>query len=173
MEKNPQEEIMLDPTWSILEDGLGYRVLLTGGVPGIDKDGREIVNLSIKPDAIVKKRYNWRFGIEVDNQGNVKLIVLKDDLVPLNLYDDANRKWMYVKSFSHDETNISKWQEHIRKELEVEKRKGLLQDAVIIRLSELLEIAKTNPAKFLKDGMEVYQESLKGLADIINKKKED
>ena len=170
MEEEPQKEIMLDPRWSILEDGLGYNVLVVSGVPSIDSDGREIVTFIIKPDETVRKRYNLRRGIELDDNGNMKLNVLKIDLVPLNMYDDANKKWLYVKSLKHDNTTLSQREENLKSVLESKIRRILLLEAETIRLAEQLEIARTNPVKFLQQYKDVFHESAKALAEISMKK---
>lgn len=170
-EEQPEREIMLDPRWSILQDGLGYNVLVVGGVPGIDKDGREVVIFTIKPDETVRRRYDLRRGREVDQEtGNMRLIVLKKDLIPLNVYDDANKKWLYTKTLKHDPTDLSKREENLKSTIEVKERRILLLEAENIRLQEQLELARTNPAKFIQQGAEVFREAAKGIAELTKKK---
>src|SRR3990167_3470426 len=112
-EEQPEKEIMVDPKWPIFVDGLGYQLLNTGGMPGIDKDGREIIIFTLIPDEVVRKRYNLRRGVEVDELGRFKLIVLEKDIVFLNPYDEANRKLLYVKTLRHERTNISEREEDL------------------------------------------------------------
>lgn len=170
VEENPEKEIMLDPKWSILEDGLGYNVLVVGGVPGIDKDGREIVTFTCKPDEVVRKRYKFRIGVEIDPEtNNMKIICLKQDLIPLNMYDDSNRKWLYVKTFRHEPTELSNRESNIKIELNRMAKRILLLEAENIRLNEQLELARTNPAKFIKQGAEVFQEAMKGITELTRK----
>jgi len=126
MEKDPQREIMVDPKWSILMDGNGYNVMSTGGLPGVDRDGTEIITLMIKPDDIVRKRYNLRGEQEVNQQGNTKLIVRKIDLIPMNLYDDANRKWLYVKDFNHNDTDLSLREKNLKEIIQQLKKKVII-----------------------------------------------
>jgi hypothetical protein len=169
MEANPEREILLDPRWSILEDGLGYNVLVIGGMPGLDIDGREVVIFTIKPDEIVRKRYNLRRDIELDMNGNMKLTVLKLDLIPLNMFDDANKKWLYTKTLRHEPTELSEREINLQKKLNMKDRRILLIEAENIRLQEQLEIARTNPAKFIKQGAEVFQESAKAFSELTRR----
>jgi hypothetical protein len=172
MVENPEKEIMLDPRWGVIEDGLGYNVLVTGGMPSVDKEGRAIVILTIMPDDIVRKRYNLRRDIELDSDGKMKLIVLKTDLIPLNMFDDANRKWLYTKSFRHEPTELSDREVFLQKKLNTYERKVLLLEADVLRLQEQLEIARTNPAKFIKQGAEVFQESAKAFSEMMKRPEE-
>lgn len=173
MEKEPEKEIMIDPRWSILMDGLGYQVLVVGGMPGTDKDGKEVVTFNIKPDDIVRKRYNWRGGEEIDNFGNKKIIIAKIDLIPLNVYDDANKKWLYVKSFNHEETDLSKRERSLKMEIDRLNQENMQLDAENIRLNEINELLRTNPEKAIYAGSEVFQKVAQGLSSLQTSKKEE
>jgi hypothetical protein len=173
MEKEPEKEIMIEPGWSILEDGLGYQVMSLGGMPKIEKDGREVIVFTIRPDEKVRKRYNYKRGSDIDENGNMKISIDKNDLIPLNLYDDANRKWLYVKSFNHQPTNLSMREEELKKKITAKDKTILQQDAVIIRLNEVVLLAKTNPSKFMKEHMEILQETAKVFSELSSKKRED
>lgn len=166
-EEQPEKEIMVDPRWSILEDGLGYNVLVVGGMPGIDTEGREIVTFTIKPDEIVRKRYNLRRDIELDMNGNMKFIVLKSDLIPLNMFDDANKKWLYTKNLKHESTELSEREINLQKQINTKNKRILLIEAENIRLQEQLELARTNPAKFIQQGAEVMREVTKGMGEAM------
>lgn len=167
---NPQKDILLSPQWSILQDGLGYNVLSIGGLPKIDSDGREIVEFTVKVDDIVKKRYNLRRGIELNEQDNMKLIVAKIDLIPLNMYDDANKKWLYVRSLLHEPTELSKREENLKILLNVKEKRILLLDAENIRLNEQIMLFRTNPAMAAAQGAEVFEKTAKAVADLIRPK---
>ena len=169
MEENPEREIMIDPKWSILEDGLGYNVLVIGGMPKIDGEGRECITFTIKPDEIVRKRYNLRRDVELDINGNMKFIVLKTDLIPLNMFDDANKKWLYTKSLRHEPTELSEREVFLQKQINTKDKRILLIEAENIRLQEQLELARTSPAKFIKQGAEVFQESAKAFSELMKK----
>lgn len=173
MEEKPREEIMIDPRWSILQDGLGYNVLLVGGISYTNTDGEEVVEFTIKPDEIVRKRYNLRYGYELNDMGNMKFIAKKIDLIPLNMYDDANRKWLYVRSLKHEETELSQREKSLKLKIESKDRRILLLEGENIRLSEQLNLAKTSPAKFIQQSSEVFKESAKALAEITNRDKQN
>lgn len=170
MEKDPETEIMIDPRWSILEDGLGYQVLIVGAIPTVDRDGREVIVFNIKPDDIVRKRYNLRRGIEINDQGNVKLTINRVDLIPLNLYDDANKKWIYVKSFNHDKTELSKREETLKLEIARLNTENSQLDAENIRVNEINELLRTNPGKYLAMSSEYFQEMMKGVSNLNQNK---
>ena len=172
MEKDPEKEIMVDPRWSYLQDGLGYTVLVVGGMEGTDKDGVEIVTFTIKPEDLVRKRYNLRFGKEIDINGNMKFIAAKRDLIPLNVFDDANKKWLYVKNFLHEPTDLSRREEELKRQLEISERKTLLLEADNLRLNEQLELARLNPGKFIKEGTEVFEQVSKAYSETMRKKDE-
>lgn len=171
VEKNPEKDIMLYPKRPLLMDGFGYNTLYMGGMPSIDKDGREIVTLTLKTDEVVRKAYNLGKG-KVDENGYWKLTVHKVDLIPMNLFDETNRKWLYIKSFNGTDTDISKRDAELRLQLDYAKRNILLRDSQIVRLAERLELAKNNPAKFLKESMEVHESSIRTVAEAMMKEKE-
>lgn len=170
---NPETNIMLDPRWSILEDGLGYNVLVVGGLPGIDSEGREIVEFTIKVDDVVKKRYKLRRNIELNEQDNMKLIVLKQDLIPLNMYDDANKKWLYVKSLTNNQTELSQRESNLKTIINVKDKRILLLEAENIRLNEQILLFRTNPAMAAAQGAEVFEKTAKAVADLIQRRPED
>jgi len=173
MEKEPEKEIMIDPKWSILEDGLGYQVLVVGGMPHKDRDGRDCIVFTIKADDKVRKRYNWRGGQEVDELGNTKITIAKIDLIPLNLYDDANKKWIYVKSFMHEETDLSNREKVLKLEMERLRRENAQLDAENIRVNEINELIRTNPGKYISMGSEVFQKAIEGLKELnVGKEKQ-
>jgi hypothetical protein len=165
MGDNPEKDIMLSPTWSILEDGLGYNVLVVGGLPRIDSEGREVIEFTVKVDDVVKKRYKLRRGNELNEQDNMKLTVLKHDLIPLNMYDDANKKWLYVKSLLHESTELSQREENLKTIINVKDKRILLLDAENLRLNEQILLFRTNPAMAAAQGAEVFKETMKGIAD--------
>lgn len=169
MEDDPQRDISLPPEYSILEDGLAYHVLIFGALPG-KEEGREIVTFTIHPNDKVRKRYNWRIGREIDPvTGNMKFKVAKIDLVPMNMYDDANKTWLYVKSFDHEPTELSQREEKLKIQLIQKDNKIELMDAQLLRQNEQLDMAINNPAKFIQQGTEVFKEALKGVTDILRK----
>lgn len=171
MERDPKKEIMLYPKWPTLLDGLGYSFLMVGGMPGKDRDGREIITLTLKTDETTRKRYNLRLGKEVDELGNVNLVIGAMDLIALNPLDKANEKWIYIKSFDGQETDLSKRESFIKMKYEKEVSKNSLLQATNAKLVEQLELAKTNPAKYIKQYSEVYQDAYKNAAESLMKGK--
>lgn len=169
MEKDPQKEIFVDPQNSIIMDGLGFRALCAGELPTVDRDGKEVVNFIIKPDSTVRKRYNWRLDHEIDSLGNKKITIAQIDLIPLNIFDDSNRMWLYVKSFNHDETPLSKREEYLKKEIERLRKEKDQLEAENLRLSEVNDILRQNPEMALKASSEVYQNVLKSVSGILKK----
>lgn len=167
--ETPEKDIMVEPKWSILEDGRGYQVLSVGGLPFVDKDGRRCIRFKIKPDDIVKKRYNLALGKELDEMGNMFFAVLESDLIPLNVYDDANKKWIYVKSFKHEQTDLSDREDFLKRKLAFAERRILLLEGQIIKLSEQLELAKLETGKYVSQASEVFEKSAGAIAQAIRK----
>jgi predicted nuclease with TOPRIM domain len=99
----------------------------------------------------------------------MKLIVLKTDLIPLNMFDDANKKWLYTKNIKHEETELSQREAFLQSKLNTKDKLILLLQAEKLRLEEQLELARTNPAKFIKQGAEVFQESAKAFSEMMRK----
>lgn len=172
MEKEPKKQILLDARKAILMDGLGYNVLVVEMMPSKAADGTEVIKVIFKPDETVRKRYNYRFEKELDSNGNVTMTIAKSDLVPVNLYDDSNRKWVYIKSFAHEETNLSMYSKNLRSEIQDKEKRILLLEAEVIKLYEQLELAKTNPIKFMKQGFELWSDTAKVVTELNKKEKE-
>lgn len=174
MEKNPQRDITAYAKWPVIQDGLGYNALLVGGMPGKNKDGNEIVKLTIRTvDEIIRKRYNWRLGHEVDLKGDITLEVEKMDMIQMNPYDEANRKWLYLKSWSMEDTPIFLREKQLRILIDFWVKQSNLLESANIRLNEQLELAVLNPAKFLKQYGEVYQDAINSAASAFSNRKEE
>lgn len=169
MEKNPEKEIFVDPQWPIIFDGHGYDAALIGGLPSVDNTGRKINVLIIKPGPRTRKRYNLRAENELDVNGNMRLTVLEDDLVVLNHLDKANERYIYLKSFNHEPTSLSNREEYFKTRLEFKDKRILLLEAQNIRLAEQLELAKTNPMKFMKQGFELFESAGKTFSEFGKK----
>lgn len=172
---NPQKEQLQDPKWSILEDGNGYQVLAQGGLPFVDSSGRRCVKFKIIPDGLVRNRYNLRRGAELDeNTGAMFITFLEIDLIPLNIYDDSNRKWLYTKTFKHEITPLSEREIFYKQKNESYEQQVLLLQAKVIKLNEELKLATLQTAKYLTQGVEVFERSTGVVASMMNKKdKED
>ena len=167
----PEEEIIVQPEYAILEFGDGYIALIQGATEKILDDGRRVVRFMIKPTNILRKRY--RIGDNQLNQNGVMpFIVEKNDLIAINILDDANRKWLYIKTFNHDETEISKLEWSIRKQLGESEKRIFMLEGEILWLSEQLQLAKTNPQEFAAQGIELFDKYSSKMLDIVKGKKE-
>jgi len=171
MVDKPSETILVTPEFAILEFGDGYLALSQGGIEGTDEEGRAIVDFIIKPSDLLRKRYDIREDM-LDQNRNMPFRVFKKDLIPLNLYDDANRKWLYIKTFKHDETEVSKVGWDLRKRLEEMEKRVLVLEGELIWLSEQLQLAKTNPQEFAAQGMEIFDKMSSKWLELMKGKKE-
>jgi len=171
---NPRKELLQDPRWSILEDGNGYQVMAMGGMPFVDNSGKRCIRFKILPDPLVRNRYNLRRGAELDeNEGTMFFTCLEIDLIPLNLYDDANRKWLYVKTFKHEQTPLSERESFYKQKYQSYEQQVLLLQAKVIKLNEELQMAALQPGKYLKMGAEVVEASAGAIATAIKKKEDE
>ena len=171
MGERPQEEILVAPEYSLLEFGDGYLALIQGGVEKVDNDGKRVVEFMIKPSDLLRKRYDIKDSV-LNQNGALNFKAFKKDLIPLNQFDDANRKWLYIKTFNHDETEISKIGWNLRKRLEEMEKKVMVLEGELIWMSEQLQLAKTNPAEFITQGTEVFEKISSKLADIYKSKRD-
>jgi hypothetical protein len=168
----PKEEILVPPEWSILVFGDGYIALMKGAIEKEDSEGNIVVEATIEPHELLRKRYNIKEN-ELDNNGNIQSYqMMKEDLIPMNLFDDANRKWLYIKNYLHQETNISNISWDLRKQFVEERKKRIILEGHNIFLSEQLSISKQNPAEFLSQGLEFFQKINNGILETIRTKKE-
>lgn len=170
MTENPQEEILLAPEYAIMIFGDGHIALTQGGTETEDEEGREVIEFLIKPSDNLKKRYNIRQE-QLNRNGAMLFPVLKSDLIPLNMYDDSNRRWLYIKNFKHEDTAVGSigWNE--RKKSEEYKRRIIFLEGNLIYMSEQLQLAKTNPAEFVTQGAEVFNKMAASVVDLMRAKK--
>jgi hypothetical protein len=170
MEK-PKEEILVAPGWSLLIFGDGYLAQMQGGIEIEDSNGDKIVEETIKPSTDLKKRYNIKES-DLDSNKNIQgYKMLKEDLIPLNLWDDANRTFLYIKNFNHEETNISNISWDLRKQVQEERKKRVIIEGYMMRLSEDLTLAKQNPSEYLSQGLEFFEKIQSGVLDSVRNKK--
>ncbi len=155
----------------MLEFGDGYLALIQGGIEGKNDDGEKIVDFVIKPSPLLRKRYDIKDNM-LDQNRNMSFKAFKKDLIPLNLFDDANKKWLYTKTFNHDETEISKIGWTLREQLAGAEKRLIVIEGENIWLSEQLQLAKTNPAEFLKQGAEVFEQISSKMVDLIKGKRD-
>jgi len=171
MGEKPQEEILVAPEYPMLEFGDGYIALIQGGVERENDDGQKIVDFMIEPSDLLKKRYDIKDSMLNQNRA-LPFRVLKNDLIPLNLLDEANKKWLYIKTYDHMETEVSKIGWDLRKRLEEKERQLIILQGELIWLSEQIQLAKTNPVEFITQGTEVFEKSLSKVLDLVKGKRE-
>ena len=166
MTERPSEEILVTPEYTILEFGDGYIALIMGGVEEEDAKGQQIISFMIKPSNLLRKRYNIRDSM-LNQNGQMPFKAKKDDLIPLNQFDDANKKWLYVKTFNHVDTEISKIGWNLRKRLEEMRERVIVLEGELLWMSEQLQLAKTNPTEFIMQGAEIYEKLSSNMIDLI------
>ena len=171
MGEKPREEILVSPEYTILEFGDGYIALIQGGIETVTDDGIPVIDFIIKPSELLKKRYNIKDSM-LNVNGALAFRVFTKDLVALNRFDDANRKWLYLKTFNHDETEIGRIGWDLRKRLEEMEKRVVILEGELIWLSEQLQLAKTNPTEFISQGAEVYEKISSKLIDLIKPKRD-
>ncbi len=171
MTEKPSEEILVSPEYAILEFGDGYIALIQAGIEGENDDGQKVVDFMIEPSDLLKKRYNIKDSMLNQNRA-LPFRVLKNDLIPLNLLDEANKKWLYIKTYDHQETEVSNIGWDLRKRLEGKEKQLWVVQGEMIWLSEQIQLAKTNPAEFIIQGTEVFEKSLSKVLDLVKGKRE-
>lgn len=173
IEDNPKEDVMLDPTWSMLEDGNGARILAMGGKSFIEKDGRKVIKWRVKVNDFVRKRYNWKIGKELNNQWFGEFITAESDLIPTNIYDDANKIWTYTKDFNHQPTALSERESSLQAKISFLQNSNLLLTGQVIRLTEQLNDAQLSTGKFISAGMDVVERAGAVAANMNNKNRDE
>ena len=171
MGENPETEIFAEPQWDLFYFGDGYVALSLGGTVNEDIDGKMVVNLIIKPSPLLRKRY----GI-TDSMLNQNLCmpykVYESDLIPWSMFDPANRKWIYLKNFRHEDTEITNWEWRLRKENVMFKERIQMLEGENMWLLEQLNLAKTNPAEFIAQSLEVTEKIGAKWAEAMRGEKE-
>ncbi len=145
--------------------------LIQEGVEKMDEEGQRIIEFMIKPSDLLKKRYNIRESL-LDRNNNIPFKAYKQDLIALNQFDDANRKWLYLKTYNHDETEVSKvgWEQ--RKKIAEMQKRIIFLEGELIWLSEQLQLAKINPAEFATQGMEIFEKVSSRMTEMMRGKKD-
>lgn len=169
---NPREDVLVQPEFAILEFGDGYIAMTQGGTQKVDNEGRKIIEFLIKPSNLLRKRFDIREE-QLNNNGAMLYSVLREDLIPINMFDDANRKWLYVKNFDREDTEITRLSWDLRRRLQDSERRVMVLEGELIWLSEQLQLAKTNPAEFAAQGFELVDKLGTKIASLIRGKKGD
>ncbi len=170
MVDNPREDILAIPQYPYIIFGDGYMALLVGGVERVDSDGRELVELQLIPEPIMRKRYNIN-NEQLNQNGVMTYIVLKKDLIPLNLFDKSKERWLYLKTYDRKETDVGKPSRMFRSKLEEAEKEKWMLEGDNIYLSEMVILARTNPAEFLSMSTEAFSKVTESVVDILNARK--
>lgn len=174
MSENPRQDILVQPEFSILEFGDGYIALVQGSTQ-FEDEGIKWLEVTIKPSELLKKRYEIKDS-ELDRNGNITIHVKKDDIIFLNLFDDSNRKWLYIKNYKGEDTEISNIGWDLRKRLEESEKKRRILEGENMWYSEQLLLAKTNPIEFAGQTLEIFEKitanTIEALRTKDNKKEE-
>ena len=169
--EKPEEEILVAPEYAILEFGDGYIALVRGATEQVEVDGRKVIRFMIEPSNLLRKRY--KIGDNQLNQNRqMPFIAEKNDLIPINILDDANRKWLYIKTFNHDETELSNLGHSLRKQLGESQKRVVMLEGEIIWLWEQLQLAKTNPQEFAAQGWEMFDKFGSKILEFTKGKKD-
>lgn len=167
----PREEIIVPPKNDLLQFGDGYEALIVNCMPYVNDEGIEMLEYTIIPHELLKKRYNIRDS-ELNSSGALVYHVKKIDVLDINKYDASARKFMYVKTYNHTPTEISKRDEYLRNQLEQRDKTIWSMEGDLISMSEQLNLAKSNPQEFIAQGLplmeQVVQNSINNI--LVNKK---
>lgn len=171
-EKDPRREVRSYPERTWFTDGLFYTFLNMGGIPETERDGRRVIKFRLQTDEQTRKAYDIKKG-ECDDENCVDLIVNADDIIFANQFDESRRRIFYVKSFRGDETEFSKRESFWKGESQKKDAKILQREAEVLALREENNTIKTNPIKHMKQYQELSQDMMKGLGDVLFKKKDE
>ena len=154
--------------WDLLEFGDGYVALSLGGVPSEDDSGEKVVDFLIRPSPLLRKRYRIPDSL-LSEDFSMRYRVKEKDLIPINMFDAANRRWLYIKNFNHEETELTKWGWKLRKENEMLRDRIMTLEGENMWLLEQLQLAKTNPREFLAQGAEIFEAVTQKMGDMFLK----
>ncbi len=143
--------------------------LIQGAVEGTDEEGKGVVDFIIKPSNLLRKRYDIKDNM-LDQNRNMPFRVYRKDLIPINQLDDANRKWMYIKTFNREETAVSERGWDLRERLGEQEKRVIILEGENLWQSEQLQLAKTNPAEFINQGAEIFEKVSSKMVDLMKGK---
>jgi len=168
---NVKEDILVVPERGILEFGNGYSALIFEAVETEDNSGNDVVKFMIQPSELLRKRYSISDDMLNKNR-QMPYMVKRIDLIFINILDDSNRKVMYVYSFDHKETAISKLSQDLRIRLEEEIRMRKILEGQVIFYADQFSLSKNNPVEFMAQPMELFDKINSRALEFYNKKEE-
>jgi hypothetical protein len=171
MKSNPREDILLPPQFSILEFGDAFCAQIKPGSREYkDCNGYEWIKLTIHPGEGLIKKYNIKPD-ELDINGDFVIQIKKVDYIPLNLYDDTNRTFLYTKNFRGEDTDLSKRYWELTNQVEEYQNKLAIIEAWMIAKSEELMLSETNAIQSLSAPLELFNKLQNmGMANLVNQK---
>jgi len=167
---NPREDILVPPGYTLLMFGDGYLARTSGSYESKDENGISVVKLMIEPSRLLRKRYNITDN-KLNNNNQMEFTAIKEDLITINMFDDASRRFLYLKTFDGQETELGKSTWNIRTRLIEEQKKVWLLEGELIYLNEQLKLAKNNPIEYLSQLSEALGNVSQPMLDILNAKK--
>ena len=167
--KNPSTEILLPPENALLMFGNGYFAQTGSGGIVTEEGGVPIVIIPIKPHPALRKAYNIK-DEELNQNGFMRFSMNRKDLYAINEFDNANRVWIYEKSFDHKPTPMSERSKELLFQLELSERTIWVLQGNIIFLSEQFELAKNNPAEYSAQVFEMADKISSKSMEIIGMK---
>ena len=169
--EKPETEILVQPENSILELGDGYLATLFSAIEVEEENGKTIIDALIEPSLLLKKRYNIPDSdLNANRQMHFKMA--KIDLIPINLFDSANRKWLYTKTFKHVSTPVDKLSLDLKDQVtQLEQRVWSLEGDIAF-LSEQLQLAKDNPGEYSAQSLELAEKMSSIMMKMSQKKSE-
>lgn len=170
MVDNPREDILAIAQFPYLIFGNGYFAMIVGGVETQDSEGREIVELQIIPEELLRKRYDIKKE-QLNINGVMTYRVLRKDLIPLNLFDKAKERWLYLKTFDGKETEIGGPSRFLRARLEEREKYCWMLEGDNIYLSEQCISLRMNPGEVMAQGTEAIGKTIEPVIDLLNAKK--
>jgi hypothetical protein len=168
--ENPREEILTPPEYPLLEFGDGYVACATGSIE-FEEDGIKWLEVTIEPSEILKKRYNIKDS-ELKGGKSIIIKIKRNDVILMNPFDAANNKWLYIKNYRGESTEIANIGWDLRKRLEESERKRRILEGENTWYSEQLLLAKTNPIEFAGQTLEIFEKITANTIEALKTKKE-
>lgn len=101
------------------------------------------------------------------------MITLEQDIIPMNIYDDANRKFLYEKTLTHEETALSQRFKYLKDQLDFAKKRITLLQGQVMSYAERLETATLSPGKYMAGTLEMVERAGDIAAKMNSKNRED
>lgn len=169
--ENPKEDILAIAQFPYLIFGNGYIAMIVGGIEKEDRDGRTIVELQIIPEELMRKRYGINRE-QLNINGVMPFTVLRKDLRPMNLFDKAKERWLYIKTYDGKEVDgIGSESKFLAARLDELEKENWMYQGDNIFLSEQCIALRMNPGEVMAQGTEAIGKTIEPVIDLLNAKK--